>query len=115
MWLVTSWLVNDEVEIINWNIYQNKPERQYWQLGRVVMAQVSGFIYPTCSKERGFESLSCHLSFLAFDCIGLIKQEAVDEKRSHRLSITKVEGYKLTALGFDVSPSLKLHVVLDPF
>lgn len=37
------------------------------QLGRVVMAQVSGIHkFPTCSKERGFESLSCQASSYSF-------------------------------------------------
>lgn len=38
---------------------------EFRQLGRVVMAQVSGFI-PTCSKERGFESLSCQARKIDF-------------------------------------------------
>lgn len=37
------------------------------QLGRVVMAQVSGIQKnTTCSKERGFESLSCQIFKYSF-------------------------------------------------
>lgn len=38
------------------------------QLGRVVMAQVSGpsNLHHTCSKERGFESLSCQPNVSSF-------------------------------------------------